>query len=103
MDKETYNTLLEKNVHKEYKKETSHKLKNTNSIHKRIVHQWKIQDRVFQTTPRQAFITLKDHKDSFENNPSCRLLNPAKPEIGRISKKILCNINETVRKETNLI
>ena len=50
----------------------------------------------------QAFITLKDHKDSFDNKPTCRLINPAKSEIGRISKQILENINTTVRQATGL-
>ena len=102
LDKETYNSLLEKNVQKEYKKESTDKIRSTNLRHKELVNKWEIQDRVFHTTPRQAFITLKDHKDSFENNPSCRLLNPAKPEIGRISKQILCKINAVIRKQTQL-
>ena len=38
---------------------------------------------------KEAFITLKDHKENFENKPTCRLINPSKPEIGRISKQIL--------------
>ena len=42
---------------------------------------------------KEAFITLKDHKENFENKPTCRLINPSKPEIGRISKQILEEIN----------
>ena len=30
---------------------------------------------------------------NFENKPTCRLINPSKPEIGRISKQILEEIN----------
>ena len=37
---------------------------------------------------KPAFVTLKDHKENFENSPKCRLLNPAKPELGKISKTI---------------
>jgi len=51
---------------------------------------------------RQAFITLKDHKDNFQNKPTCKLINPAKSEIGRISKQILDNINTTIRQKTGL-
>ena len=40
-----------------------------------------------------CFITIKDHKDNFQNNPTTRLINPAKNEIGRISKVVLDNIN----------
>ena len=39
-----------------------------------------LDDRMFITTERQAFITLKDHKENFINNPKCRLLNPSKSE-----------------------
>ena len=47
---------------------------------------------------RKAFVSLKDHKDNFNTNPKCRLINPAKSEIGLISKIILQNINNTLRK-----
>ena len=30
-----------------------------------------------------------NHKPNFENNPTCRLINPSKSEIGRVSKQIL--------------
>ena len=42
---------------------------------------------------RIVFIALKDHKSKFQNNPTVRLLNPAKSELGRISKTILDKIN----------
>ena len=38
--------------------------------------------------------TLKDHKENFLNNPTVRLKNPAKNELGRISKARLDNINK---------
>ena len=39
-----------------------------------------------------CFITLKDHKGNFMNKPTVRLINPAKNEIGEISKGILDEI-----------
>jgi hypothetical protein len=42
----------------------------------------------------EAFITLKDHKDNVESNPKCRLINPAKRELGKVSKVILDSINQ---------
>ena len=41
----------------------------------------------------KAFISLKDHKENFENNPKCRLFNPAKSESRKISKLILDKVN----------
>ena len=57
-----------------------------------IVTKLEIQERVFKTIPREAFITVKDHKDDFPNNMKCRLINPAKPDTGKISKKIVENV-----------
>jgi len=60
-------------------------------------------DRVTTTNEQElAFITLNDHKDNFTNKPSCRLINPCKPEIGKISKKILDRINDKILTNTHL-
>ena len=44
----------------------------------------------------EAYITVKDHKDEFPNKIPCRLINPSKLSIGKISKIILDRINENV-------
>ena len=51
----------------------------------------------------EAFISLKDHKDNFESNPKYRLINPAKTELGKVSKIILVvgSINQEIRSTTN--
>ena len=38
----------------------------------------------------------------FANHPTCRLINPAKSELGKVSKQILDNINSKIRKMTKL-
>ena len=45
-----------------------------------------------------AYVTLKDHKENFENKLPCRLINPAKSETGIISKQILDRINSQLRR-----
>ena len=40
---------------------------------------------------------MKEHKDSFVNNPKCRLLNPAKTQIGKVSRIERDKINKIVR------
>ena len=40
---------------------------------------------------------LKDHKEDFATNPKVRLINPTKPEIGRVAMKILDNIVKEIR------
>ena len=44
-----------------------------------------------------CFLTLKDHKNNFANNPQVRLINPANNELGRISKVALDKINLAAR------
>ena len=51
---------------------------------------------------REAFISLKDHKKNFENNPKCRLINPAKSDAGKISKLILDKVNTQLRTILNV-
>ena len=75
-------------------------MKKVNEAHKSIVNKLGLQDRVFKTTDRECFISLKDHKNDFTNSPSCRLLNPTKCEIGRISHQILSRIVTIVRSKT---
>ena len=96
MGTSTYNDLLQKNITKAYKKVTPN---TTNPIEveaKSIAKELDLEDRVNITAKRKAFITLKDHKPNFVNNPTCRLINPAKSEIGKISKQILDRINTNI-------
>ena len=55
-----------------------------------------ILDKVEVNGTANCCITLKDHKANFLNHPTTRLINPAKNEIGRISKQILDQINSTL-------
>ena len=102
IEKGDYVKLHEKEVNKEYKKAHHQKVKKANNIHKKIVTDLEINDRVFETTKRESFITLKDHKPNFKNQPTCRLLNPAKPEVDKISHQHLKKIVNNIRQKTNL-
>ena len=39
-----------------------------------------------------ALINLKNHKETFQSNLKCRLINPAKSEIDKVSKVFIENI-----------
>ena len=67
---------------------------------KKIVKEHGLELRVMATQARPARATLKDHKHNFQEDPKIRLINPTKPEIGRISKKILQKIITAVRGKT---
>ena len=96
MDTPSYNVLLHKNITKTYKKVN---LNVANSIElgaKSLSKKLQLDDRINTTARLEAFITLKDHKLNFDNKPRCRLINPTKAEIGKISKRILDRINTKV-------
>ena len=61
-----------------------------------------MEGNVHKLAEREAFITFKDHKENFISNPKCRLINPAKSEIGMVSKIILQKINSAVAKAIKL-
>ena len=84
-----YNKLLNDNITKTYKKADLNELKKVDSEAKKITRKLNLDDRVEATAQKEAFITLKDHKDNFANKPTCRLINPSKQEIGKTSKHIL--------------
>jgi len=69
---------------------------------KALAHSLDIDDRVMITSEKEAYITLKDHKPNFLNNPTCRLINPTKSELGKVSKRITESINRSVLQKTNL-
>ena len=50
-------------------------------------------NRMFINDKNRCFLTLKDNKPIFLNNPRIYLLNPAKNERGRISKVSLEKTN----------
>ena len=64
---------------------------------KQILKNNEILDCIEINGKNNIFVTLKDHKDNFANNAQVRLINPAKNELGRISKVILDKINLVIR------
>ena len=96
-----YNDLLEQNITKSYKKAHPDTVRDIHTENKKIATKLGIDDRVDTTASKNAFITLKDHKPNFANKPTCRLINPTKSEIGKISKEILDRINNKITRASN--
>ena len=92
MSVEDYGKMLLDNITKEYKKTNSAIIDTINREARDIADTLSLADRVEKTAVKNAFITLKDHKPNFRNNPTCRLINPTKSEIGHISKNIVDKI-----------
>ena len=49
----------------------------------------KLDNKIECQTEPHAFITLRDYNENFKQNAKCRLINPAKREIGQVSKLYL--------------
>ena len=92
-----YNKLLTENITKTYKKTAASAVMHVNKEAKSIATKLGVADRIEQYANRNAFLTLKDHKVNFESNPKCRLINPAKSDIGVISKFYLDGVNTKLR------
>ena len=97
-----YKTLLNNNVTSHYevaKEGTEH---SVNRQARTITSMLGISDRVEPIAHKEAYITLKDHKEGFPNNIKCRLINPAKSNVGAIGKQLLQEINDKIRQNLGL-
>ena len=102
MSYENYDKLLSENITQKYKKEKHQTAASIVNECKSIAKKLHIENRLRPTIEKPAFITIKDHKENFENNMKCRLINPTKTEIGRVRKYILERINTDIRSKCKL-
>ena len=97
-----HDDLRQKDVQKNFKKEKKKTLDKIKKDHQKIVTNLDLEDRIFETSKLECFVKLKDHKNNFREAPSVRTLNPTKPEVGKISKKILDEKIDVIRQMTLL-
>ena len=102
MNPEQYNKLLNSTIFKEYKKSAENNVTKVNTEASKLAKNMGLSDRIDQLSKSTAYVTIKDHKNRFPDKIECRLINPAKSNIGQISKKVVDNINEKVRNITKL-
>ena len=97
---EQYSKLLANNITKLYQHADDDDYSNINTEACELAEKMKpgLTDRMDPIAKRNAYVTLKDHKENFENKLPCRLINPAKSETGIISKQILDRINSQLRR-----
>ena len=100
--KDRYSKLLRENITKHYKSAPEHLYDDINDEAQRIASRLKLDDRMEVLAKSDAFLTLKDHKENFATAWPCRLINPAKPEMGKISKIILDGMVNTLREKTRI-
>ena len=92
-----YKNLLKEKITKTYQKSDRQKVNNVNSHAKRITEKLPISDRIEKLQEKEAYITMKDHKEDLPNKILCRLINPSKSSIGKISNVILDKIIQQIQ------
>ena len=97
-----YNKLFPENITKTYLKSSKSDIRKINLESKSIAKELKVDSKIEQFANKKLYVTLKDHKDNFLNSPKSRLINPAKSEIGIISKHNLEKINDNTRRKSEL-
>ena len=96
-----YIVLVNNNVTKEYKKTEVQSINLVNKEAKVIAEKLEIANRVDIHTNQDAFVTIKDHKVDFPGRVDCRLINPAKTNLGKVSKQILEKAVKTIKIKTH--
>ena len=97
-----YKKLIDKDVHKNYKKSNLEIEKQINNEAQDLINDNNIKGKIPKLDKKPAYVTIKDHKENFPRKVTCRLINPTKTHIGKVSKQILDNINNSIRRNTSL-
>ena len=95
--------MHQENITKHYKVTGEAAYDDINTEAQTISHRLGLAKRMGEMAKKEAFITLKDHKGNFLNTLPCRLINPAKNEMGFVSKHILGDINGRLKKKLDVV
>ena len=98
-----YFQLMSREVNKEYKMDqdsTTEKLINRNASE--IGSMLGVDKRLEVMAKKDAYILMKDHKESFHREHQARLINPSKNPLGQISKFMLDRILGKCRDKFNV-
>ena len=101
MSKDHHKKLLH-DVTKTYQKTPPRLEASINMEAKSISTKLKISDRVKRIAKTPAFVTLKDHKDNFHSNPTCRLIYLSKNVLGKVSEQLVEKINSDIIEKLQL-
>ena len=87
-------------IQKEYKRVGEEKVEKINTEAAKIAADLELDNRIEALALKPSYLTLKDHKSDWPGKVHCRLINPTKTNLGKISKSILDRVNGEVRKGT---
>ena len=88
-----YQANRDKELMAGYRKVGSEIIEKIDSDAASLVQRINLDDRIEGIAPQPAFLTIKDHKPDFPNKLSFRVINPAKTNVGKISKEVLDRVN----------
>ena len=97
MEPSDYRKLLQENIIRDYKLDNQNKLAEINYDNQKDARILELDDRMECHSESNAFITIKDHKNDFPNSIKCRVINPACNNLGKVSKRILDDVNSKCR------
>ena len=80
---------MHENITKTHKKTNESKIKTINKSAKKTANRLDLDNRIEKLQESEIYLTIKVHKDDFPQKISCRLINPFKSDIGKISKVII--------------
>ena len=69
------------------------KVRAINIDAKKIAKDLELEDEIEKMQDSECYITVKDHREDFPQKTPCRLINPSKSDIGKLSKIIFDKIN----------
>ena len=78
LEKDEYQKLLCDSITTTYKKASPKLEHRINTAGKKFAKDKNVLEKMEINAKNDCFITLKDHKENFANNPKTRLINPAK-------------------------
>ena len=96
MSYKKYDKLVDNSITQNYRKAEDNISNTTVTECQNLSRNLKIENHLPSTKPNPAFITIKDHKENCTNNTKCRLINPTKSRIFKVSKKIV-KMNISIR------
>ena len=102
VEPEMYKKLMRDNITANYSKADENFERDINVEAKKLTEKLSISNRVEKIAHKNAYITVKDHKPDFPNTIKCRLINPTKSNIGKISKQMLEDINKQLLSKLKL-
>ena len=101
-EKDEHEKLLVQNITSQYEAAEMGDLDIVNRNAAEIANKLGLANRMQKHTQSQCYMTFKDHKNNFKDKKQCRTIDPAKPDIQKVSKFILERVNREVTEISGL-